>query len=355
MKPAPLWPGAWALSIALGFASVCASSAQDGRRASAFLQRSAEWFRGEEGRRIATNILSWQAEPGDWPKNQSTTRAPYTGDRSRLKGTFDNGATTDELRFLATAYQATRDERCLRAFLKGLDHILAAQYPTGGWPQFAPPPADTYHRHITFNDGSMVRVMEFLREVATSPRFDFVAPARRESARRAFDRGIDCILKCQIRINDHLTVWCAQHDEKDLSPRSGRKYELVSLSGAESAGILHLLMSLDEPRPEIVRAVQAGAEWFASARITGIRQVRENRNKVIVADTNAPPLWARFYDLRTGRPMFVGRDGIPKANLADIEAERRNGYAWYGLWGEQVAADYAQWSKKWIQQQRETP
>ena len=52
----------------------------------------------------------------------------------------------------------TKAPRCEQAFLKGVDHILAAQYPSGGWPQFYPPSAQ-YHRHITFNDNSMVRVM----------------------------------------------------------------------------------------------------------------------------------------------------------------------------------------------------
>jgi hypothetical protein len=29
-------------------------------------------------------------------------------------------------------------------------------------------------------------------------------------------------------------------------------------------------------------------------------------------------------------------DGVKKYDIAGIESERRNGYAWYGAWGEQV-------------------
>jgi len=134
----------------------------------------------------------------------------------------------------------------------------------------------------------------------------------------------------------------------DCRPRPGRAYELVSLSGAESAGILCLLMSLENPGPRVTCAVQAGAEWFASARLIGIRLERVNRDRVVVPDTNAPPLWARFYEIKTGRPIFVGRDGQPKYNLAEIEAERRKGYAWYGSWGEEVATAYAKWSRRWL-------
>lgn len=326
-------------------ASALTGPAQSSPRAGTLLKQPEEWFRSEEGRRTTANILSWQSPAGSWPKNQSTTHAPYTEDANKLKGTFDNGATTDELRFLARAFRITKDARCQQAVLKGLDHILSAQYPSGGWPQYAPPPARSYHRHITFNDGAMVRLLELLREVETSPQFDFVDQARRKSARKAFDQGITCILKCQVTVNGKLTVWCAQHDEKDLSPRPARSYELASLSGAESAGILRLLMSLDHPSLEVIRAVKAGAAWYESAKITGLRQTREGRDKVMVVDSNAAPLWARFYEIETGRPLFSGRDGVPKYQFADIEAERRNGYAWYGTWGERVAADYEKWSK----------
>jgi pectate lyase len=334
-----------AFALFVASAALCPAQ-QTTPRAGGLLKQPEEWFRGEEGRRITDNVLSWQSSAGSWPKNKSTTRAPYTGDASKLKGTFDNGATTDELRFLARACRATQNERCQQAVLKGLDYILAAQYPTGGWPQYAPPPAKSYHRHITFNDGSMVRVLEFLREAASAPEFSVVDPPRRARAQNAFDRGIACILKCQLTVKGKVTVWCAQHDEMDLSPRPARSYELVSLSGAESAGILRFLMSLDRPSAEVIRAIQAGAAWYASSKITGLRQTRDGKNKVMVADTNAPPLWARFYEIETGRPLFSGRDGVPKYRFEEIEAERRNGYAWYGTWGERVARDYARWRKK---------
>jgi len=323
-----------------------ASLAQNNQRVGAFLEKPDEWYRSEEGRRIAGNILSWQSPAGDWPKNSSTAGTPFTGDRTKLRGTFDNGATTGEIRFLARAFAATNEETLRQAILKGLDHILAAQYPNGGWPQYSPPPAKSYHRHITFNDGTMVRLLELLREVATLPTFGFVDQPRRVSSQKAFDQGIACILKCQIRVQNKLTVWCAQHDEKDLSPRSARSYELVSLSGAESAGILRLLMSIERPSADVIRAVEAGAAWYVSAKVSGLRQTREGRDKVMIADSNAPPLWARFYEIETGRPLFSGRDGVPKQQFNEIEAERRNGYAWYGNWGEQVAADYARWPKK---------
>jgi pectinesterase len=75
------------------------------------------------------------------------------------------------------------------------------------------------------------------------------------------------------------------------------------------------------------------------------------KDRVVIDDPNAPPLWARFYEIGMNRPFFCGRDGVKKYRLADIEAERRNGYAWYGNWGQNVARQYAAWSAKWLRPQ----
>ncbi len=313
---------------------------------SKYVNRPAEWLASDEGRRVAENVVSWQSTHGSWPKNGDTASQPHTGQPEKIAGTFDNGATTGELRFLARAFNATDESRYRAAFLKGLDQILAAQYPTGGWPQRYPP-GDGYHRHITFNDNTMVRILGFLREVAESSDYAFVPGDRRSAAKTAFDKGIRCIIDCQIVVDGKPTAWCAQHDEIDLRPRPGRSYELVSLSGAESAAILKFLMSVDNPNPKLRRAIQAGAEWYASAKIIGIRVERKGGDRVVIEDGDAPPLWARFYEIESGRPFFCGRDGVKKYTLAEIEAERRNGYAWYGQWGKEVAALYAKWKHKW--------
>ena len=299
------------------------------------------WYRGDEAARLAENVLSHQSERGDWPKNLDTSAAPYRGDRSRLRGTFDNGATVGEMRFLARAFVATGRARYRDAFTKALDHVLAAQYPNGGWPQ-SYPPGKGYARHITFNDNTMVNLLELARDVARSDAFGFVDRARREAADRAFAAGIACILQCQVRVDGRPTAWCAARRDDPGAARC-RTYELPSLSGMESAGILMLLMSLEDPGPDVVRAIRAGARWYEDAKITGIRQVVVDGDKRIVPVRDAPPLWARFYEIGTNRPFFCGRDGVKKDDLAAIEAERRNGYAWYGEWGRPVLSRFARW------------
>ncbi len=318
-----------------------------------YLKKKTAWFAGPEAQQIAVNILSWQSDLGGWPKNEDTTK-PFTGDRAALKPTFDNGATTGELRFLAHIFGATKEARYRVAFEKGCDHILKAQYPNGGWPQYYPPPK-SYNRYVTFNDNAMVRLLTFLRETYSAELFAFLDDARKQAARAAFDRGVACILKCQIKVDGQLTVWCAQHDEVTLEPRPARKYELVSLSGAESVGIVRLLLSLDQPSPEVVRAIEGAVAWFESAKLKGIKEVvvedkngPQGKDKRVMADASAPPLWARFYEIGTNRPIFCDRDGVAKRQLAEIGYERRNGYGWYGNWpAALLEKDYPAWKQKW--------
>ena len=323
------------------------------KRAKDFLKQPDAWFSSSECLTIAENIFSYQSNEGGWPKNTDTVNNAFQGDRKSLHPTFDNGATTDELRFLARTYEATRSEKVRKAFDKGLAYILVAQYPNGGWPQTFPL-SNGYNRHITYNDNSMVRIMEFLREVSLQPRYVFVAAKQRDACRTAFENGIACILKCQIVVDGKPTVWCAQHHAETLLPVSARAYELPSFSGSESVGLTRLLMSLDEPMPEVKGAIEGAVRWFELAKLTGIRieavdapTTPKGKDRIVVVDANAPACWARFYDLTNGKPMFCDRDGIPKSTIAQIGYERRNGYAWYGTWpNDLIERDYPAWCKR---------
>jgi len=312
--------------------------------------------------RIAENVLLYQRSNGGWPKNYDRDRKLTDADRKRLADEknrgdtmFDNGATHTEVRLLAKAYHATGDERFKRAFLRGVEYMLQAQYDNGGWPQAYPNPRG-YSRHITFNDGAMIGVMTVLRDMARgTPRYGFVDKDLRSRAGNAVEKGIRCILKCQIVIDGKRTAWCAQHDETTLAPSQARSYELPSLSGSESVGVVRFLMDVDRPGPEVIAAVQGAVAWFDAAKLEGIRQInREDTSqprgydKIVIRDPSAPPMWARFYEIGTNRPIFCSRDGIPRKTLAEISYERRTGYGWLGYYAAGLLAkDYPAWQEKW--------
>jgi PelA/Pel-15E family pectate lyase len=47
------------------------------------------------------------------------------------------------------------------------------------------------------------------------------------------------------------------------------------------------------------------------------------------------------------KPIFIGRDGVIKYDVSQIEAERRNGYAWYVDGAKElIEKDYPKWKSK---------
>jgi PelA/Pel-15E family pectate lyase len=315
----------------------------------------------KESAHTVENILLYQRDNGGWPKNFDRDRKLSESEakkihsqRNRKDATFDNGATHTEIRLLAKVFKSSGDERYKDAFLRGIELILLTQYENGGWPQG--PQSSGYARHITFNDGAMIGVMATLRDVAANrDAYPFINDKLRTRCRQAADKGILCILKCQIIVDGRKTAWCAQHDEKTLDPRKARSYELASISGAESVGIVRFLMQIEKPSLEIIAAVQGAVQWFDEAKLTGIREIRRTAkgtpkgfDKVVVKDSKAPPIWARFYRIGTNQPIFCSRDGIPRKTLAGISYERRNGYSWLGYWGKDLLVkDYPAWQRKW--------
>lgn len=196
----------------------------------------------------------------------------------------------------------------------------------------------------------MVNVLTVLREVAAGrPPFPFVDPARRARAASAVARGIECILRTQVRQDGRLTAWCAQHDEATLAPAWARDFEPPTLSGSETVGIVRLLMGIERPAPEVVAAIEGAVQWLRAVAIQGVR-VEEftgadgRRDLRVAADPAATPLWARFYEIGTNRPVFTGRDRVIRYALGEIEHERRNGYRHYGTWpAALLAEDYPRW------------
>lgn len=316
------------------------------------------FFKTPEALRIANNVLLYQQTTGGWPKNiympaelsQQELEDVLSEKKDVNESTIDNNATSTEIRYLARVYQATGIEKYKNAVLEGIRYILKAQYPNGGWPQFWPRNTG-YYTHITYNDNAMVNVMELARETYEKKApYTFIPDNLCDSMRTAFNKGIECILKTQVKQNGKLTVWCAQHDEHTLAPAKARAYELPSLSGQESDEIVLLLMSIPHPSKEIIKAVEAAVDWFKATQINGLKKeyFTDSDGKKdfrMVSCRNCEPLWARFYTLENNRPFVCDRDGVKKFNISEIGYERRNGYKWYNNDGLKVFKKYEQWKK----------
>ncbi len=325
----------------------------------------APWYASDEAHAIAASVRQYQTEAGGWPKNRDMTAPPDAAfladqERDHRWATIDNGATTTQIRFLAAvaSHDGPDAELDRAAVVRGIEYLLQAQYAHGGWPQYFPL-RPGYYTHITFNDDAMVNVLRLLRDVSAGKEpFAWTEPALRARAAAAVDKGIACILRCQIVVAGKKTAWCAQHDEITFEPVPARAYEHVSLSGSESVGIVRFLMGVKHPSPEIVDAVEGAVAWFEAAKLTGIRidhppaaDLAHGHDRIVVPDPAAPPLWARFYEISTNRPIFGGRDTVVRYSLAEVERERRGAYQWYiDEPARLLARDYPRWKGKLAKQ-----
>ncbi len=322
------------------------------------LEEDPAWYAGAEARRIAANIVSFQTPAGGWNKNTDMTRQPRRpGERSGHEkgyvGTFDNDATTSHLTFLAkvVAASGSADHEVFEAsFRRGLDYVFSSQYPNGGWPQVWPLQGD-YHDAITYNDGAMVRILILLQDVSSGAGdYAFVPKPLQEKAREAFKRGVSCVLATQIVHEGRRTVWCQQHDPLTLAPAPARAYEMPSQSSSESAGLTFFLMKLPDQTPEVTRAVEAAVAWFRKTSLPDVvfkASTKDGKKdgRRLIPTPGAKPLWPRYAEIGSDRPLFGERDRSILDSVDDVSKERRDGYAWFGDHGNRVLSHYEKWLK----------
>jgi PelA/Pel-15E family pectate lyase len=328
------------------------------------------WYQTDEAARIADQLVLYQKVNGGFEKNSDlsliltqTEKDKITSTKSNIsETTIDNGTTYTQLAYLAKlitgSLQKTsppsNHQKHLEAFFKGFDYLLSSQYANGGFPQFFPL-KEGYYTHITYNDDAMIGILHFLKDIAEKKDdYKFVDEERCAKAEQSIAKGLEVLLKTQVKVDGVKTVWCAQHDEVTLEAAPARNFEPISLSGSESVGIVKYLMEIKNPSPEIINAIESAVKWFEKSKITGIqietmplKDSPRGFDRIVVEDKDAPPLWARFYDILTNRPIFMGRDKVAKNSLMEIEIERRTGYNYYTNQPQKLLeVDYPKWKAK---------
>jgi hypothetical protein len=302
-------------------------------------------------------------------------------------GTLDNDATNTEIHFLAelsAAFPGKDGDAYRASALRGIEYLLHAQYPNGGWPQVWPLEGG-YHDAITFNDDAVTESAEVLTLASeggqhvskldpayiaaglqsaphgggdmpvpqtTTEDYSFVPAAVRVRAKAAAAKALECILATQLRVpasggkGTVLTVWAQQNDPLTLKPTTARNYEPEALASGESASVLEYLMLLPHAPPAVVRSVDAGAAWFHAHTIMGYGWSGGRGTpggRTFAPAPGAGPLWARYYSLTTGKPIFGDRDKTIHDDVMELSLERRNGYAWYSDGPKHTLVMYAGW------------
>lgn len=319
---------------------------------------------------IAENMLTWQTEDGGWAKNTDYCRIlkesewadpRFQGSFRGTKSTLDNGNIYTQIQYLSLVYQQVPDPRYVESMLKAFDWIVKNQNPISGGFRGADVDA------VTFNDGVMSGVLALCEAIVhDQSRYGFFTPEMRVKAQEVYDKTLNCILKCQIKVkladgSTLLTAWGQQHDHTTLLPVWARNYEPPSITASESCGVIRCLMSIENPSDEIKNAIISACAWLDrdDIKIWGYELVRKpieeqkigaryyNFDQILVPKENAEPLWARFYDLKKMKPIWTDRGPKFCAEYNDIGIERRNGYRYVYNWpAKLLAEDYPAWKAK---------
>ena len=337
------------------------------------LNREASWYASADALRIADNVVSFQTPAGGWgknldlskgsrqpgeefgPNNVSRFLSPDDFDAPRdanwnYIGTIDNDATITQIEFLAKVVFAAGAEQGAAyraAFLRGVHYLLSAQFPNGGWPQVWPLEGG-YHDAITYNDNAIVQVLEIMRHIADgSGEYAFVPNDIRAQARKAFERGIQCILVTQLKSEGKLAVWAQQYDALTLEPVSARNYEMPAKCSTESDDVMILLMD-QLPNPTAVEqsSIRAAAAWFKKTAIYGQAYGPTTNGRGLTPKSDGGPIWARYYQLDTDKPIFGDRDKSIHDDLYELSSERRNGYGWFGTDPQRALDLFEKWSQQ---------
>lgn len=316
---------------------------------------------------IADNILFYQKDSGGWIENQDPARILSQEDQEKFRAmksdprvSFDNRNTYTQIAYLAGAYQTTGNPAYRDASLRGLQYTLERQNERcGGWPHTLPP-REKYHAYITIADEVTSGVLATLRQIIAQPeRYSFVDQPLRTQIQQAITRGDACLLQLQVVQNGVKTGWAGQYDDQTLQPMMGRSYELPSIVSQETVEVLRYLMSIEQPSPAIVASINDGIAWLQRSALSGLKVETfsapaekyewhsSDKDRRLVEDPNAPPLWGRFYDLQDNTVVLANRDSIRVSQYSEIARERRTGYSWYGTWpAKLLEKEYPVWQAR---------
>ncbi|MCR4603231.1 MAG: pectate lyase [Prevotella sp.] len=270
---------------------------------------SADWYGSDEAQQIADVVLSVQKNNGGWMKNDqlhklSASELKQLQNARSAHSCLDNGATTQEMRFLARVYQKTLKDAYKESFTKALHMIFAAEKGCGGWSQYWPLSGNgSYQDYITFNDDLMTNVMMVLDEISQNKGIfaNMASDEDRQHCERSFQRAIDVIVKCQVDDNGTPAAWCAQHDTTTFLPAEGRPHEMPSISGYESANLLSYLMTIEHPSEALQKTIHTAVSWLDAHKIDGkaiesfVNDNGENDRRVV--DRAGSAIWGRFIQL----------------------------------------------------------
>jgi PelA/Pel-15E family pectate lyase len=223
----------------------------------------------------------------------------------RNTGTFDDDNSQSALRFLMAVDRATSDPDVHAAVDRAIAFFLEAQFPNGAWPQRYPLASGGYSRFYTFNDNTHNDCIATMWQAwKTYGRADC-----RDSALR----GGRFIIESQL--DPPQAGWAQQYDH-ELRPAPARWFEPAACCSAATIRNIRTLTDLylwtgDE---SFLKPIPPAIDWLERSALR-------------------PGVWARFYEPKTNRPIYVTVD----KKVVYEQKNLRPGYGWFGDFGGEAA------------------
>jgi hypothetical protein len=277
-----------------------------------------------------------------WYRRSDVGRIPAAQAAKRRNiSTFDDDNTQSALRLLVAVVAASgasnepRDVRIREARDYGLQRLLEAQRPNGGWPQrwtgvrVDPKdypvqrarlpkdypreyPKENYMGHYTLNDNTQRDCVTTLLEAAKR--------LGRADYRAAALRGGDFLILAQLP--EPQPIWAQQYNAQ-LEPAWARAFEPPCACSGESGGAMRLLIDLylETGEEKYLEPIPRALAWYRRSEV-------------------GPGVWARMYELGTNKPIYGDRDGKIRYRLEELSEERRTGYSWQSSYGIPAVMSY---------------
>lgn len=302
------------------------------------------------------NITTWQMESGGWRKDNfegytdTYDGVGFPNSYFANLATFSNKATTGEIRYLSFQYlessNSTNKSIFRNAVEKGIQFIIDAQHPSGGWPQVYPyadcsPSNCEYHNYMTFNDHVIPSAILLLMDVNDRKMpfdSDIVENVNFTEIEMALENAIDFLIASQIVVNGIPTLWAQQHDPESLEPLGGRSWELPCRTPNESYFVVSILLNWPERTPEIYNATWGAVDWYVENAIEGVWFDQKNGT---IVESEGRLMWYRYYNVSDDQFFLVDYDSNKVYNLSDLPEEQRKTYSWAYKWGEGIVRETA--------------
>lgn len=304
----------------------------------------------EAARDVARALVKGQYCSGGWDyfiefDPQKRAQYPYRADgrcgesapaRNERTTTLDDNISQAAMRVLMRVDRELgfKDAPIHDASLFALDSLIKAQYPNGAWPQrFARPPdansfpvkrasypeswpwkwpGANYQGHYTFNDNSIVDMIDVMLEAARI----YKDPRYLASA----EKGGEFILLAQMP--EPQPGWAQQYD-RDMHPSWARRFEPPSITGGESLSVMKALILLyrETGKRKYLEPLPRALAYYRRSVLPEVDNPSEIRRRACPKGT---PCMARFYELKTNKPLYVTKG--TRVSVLDQGATLVDGY-----------------------------